>query len=91
MATAIMLRKPGGPEVLRAETVAVGAPGVGELRIRQTAIGVNFHDVYVRSGLYRTLRLPGIPGLEAAGVVEEVGRASCQTCRPWARRCPATR
>ncbi len=73
MATAIMLRKPGGPEVLRAETVAVGAPGVGELRIRQTAIGVNFHDVYVRSGLYRTLRLPGIPGLEAAGVVEEVG------------------
>ncbi|MCV5784737.1 alcohol dehydrogenase catalytic domain-containing protein, partial [Escherichia coli] len=38
-----------------------------------TAIGVNFHDCYVRSGLYRTLPLPGVPGIEAAGVVEEVG------------------
>lgn len=73
MATAIVIREHGGPEVLTAESVPVGRPGGGELRVRQTAIGVNFHDVYVRSGLYRTLNLPGIPGIEAAGVVEEIG------------------
>lgn len=73
MGTAIVLRETGKPEVLRSESVAVGKPGAGELRIRQSAIGVNFHDVYVRSGLYQTLALPGIPGIEAAGVVEEVG------------------
>jgi NADPH2:quinone reductase len=70
---AIVLREPGGPEKLRWETVEVGGPGRGELRIRHTAIGVNFHDTYVRSGLYNTLALPGIPGVEAAGVVEQVG------------------
>lgn len=68
-----MLREHGGPQVLHAETVEVGAPGPGELLVRQTAIGVNFHDCYVRSGLYRTLPLPGIPGIEGAGVVEAVG------------------
>lgn len=73
MPQAIMLRAYGGPEVLRAEPVEVAAPGPGELRIRQTAVGVNFHDCYVRSGLYRTLPLPGVPGIEAAGVVEAVG------------------
>jgi len=73
MPAAIMLREHGGPEVLRPETVSLGPPGAGELRLRQTAIGVNFHDCYVRSGLYRTLSLPGIPGLEAAGIVEAIG------------------
>jgi len=73
MTRAIVIRARGGPEVLRIESVAVGAPGPGELRIRQTAIGVNFHDCYVRSGLYKTLVLPGIPGIEAAGVVEAAG------------------
>src|SRR5688572_22939546 len=73
MATAMMLREFGGPESLKAETVAVGRPGPGQIRIRQRAIGVNFHDVYVRSGLYRTLALPGVPGIEAAAVVEEIG------------------
>jgi NADPH2:quinone reductase len=73
MAEAIVLHQSGGPEVLRAESVEVGVSGPGELRVRQTAVGVNFHDVYVRSGLYRTLPLPGIPGIEAAGIVEEVG------------------
>jgi len=73
MAEAIVLRETGGPQVLRTESIEVGSPGPGELRIRQTAIGVNFHDVYVRSGLYQTLPLPGIPGIEAAGIVEEVG------------------
>ena len=73
MATAIIMHEAGGPQVLRPETVTVGEPGPGQVRLRQTAIGVNFHDIYVRSGLYRTLPLPGIPGLEAAGVVEAVG------------------
>lgn len=63
----------GGPDVLTHEAVEVGAPGTGELRLRQTHIGVNYHDVYVRSGSYQTLSLPGIPGLEAVGFVEEVG------------------
>jgi NADPH2:quinone reductase len=70
---AIVLREAGGPEKLQYEAVAVGEPGPDELLIRHTAIGVNFHDTYVRSGLYKTLKLPGIPGLEAAAVVEKVG------------------
>ena len=73
MAQAIMLREHGGPEVLRAEPVVVGPPGPGEIRLRQTAIGVNFHDIYVRTGLYKTLPLPGTPGIEGVGVVEAVG------------------
>lgn len=73
MATAIVLREFGGPERLRCEEVALADPGPGELRVRHTAVGVNFHDVYVRSGLYRTLPLPGIPGIEASGVIEAVG------------------
>ena len=73
MASAIMLREIGGPEVLHLEEVAVAAPAPEEIRLRQTVIGVNFHDTYVRSGLYKTLTLPGIPGVEAVGVVEAVG------------------
>jgi NADPH2:quinone reductase len=70
---AIVIREVGGPEVLKSEPVTVGAPGNGQVRLRHTAIGVNFHDCYVRSGLYSTLSLPGIPGLEAVGVVDAVG------------------
>ncbi len=73
MARAIVLRAHGGPAELREEEVAVGSPGPGEVRLRQTAVGVNFHDVYVRTGLYQTLPLPGVPGIEGVGVVEEVG------------------
>jgi NADPH2:quinone reductase len=73
MPKAIVIRAHGGPEVLQIEDVAVGEPAAGELRVRQTAIGVNFHDCYVRSGLYKTLVLPGIPGIEGAGIVEAVG------------------
>jgi NADPH2:quinone reductase len=73
MAEAIVLHETGGPQVLRLQSVEVGRAGSGELHVRQTAVGVNFHDVYVRSGLYQTLPLPGIPGIEAAGIVEEVG------------------
>lgn len=73
MSYAIVLRQTGGPDRLRYERVDVADPGPGELQVRHAAIGVNFHDTYVRSGLYDTLELPGIPGLEAAAVVEKVG------------------
>ena len=73
MPHAIVLPEHGGPDHLGYESASVGAPGSGEIRLRQTAIGVNYHDVYVRSGLYKTLSLPGIPGIEAVGVVTEVG------------------
>ncbi|MFC4293750.1 quinone oxidoreductase family protein [Novosphingobium tardum] len=70
---AIVIAAHGRPDVLQMDTVALAPPGPGELRIRQTAIGVNYHDVYVRSGSYQTLSLPGVPGLEGAGVVEQLG------------------
>lgn len=70
---AIVIRAYGGPEALVLEEVPLPAPGPGELLVRQTAAGVNFHDIYVRSGSYRTLALPGIPGLEGVGVVEALG------------------
>ncbi|MGD9942449.1 MAG: quinone oxidoreductase [Burkholderiaceae bacterium] len=73
MPRAIVMRAHGAPDVLVAEDVEVGAPGPGQIRLRQQAIGVNFHDVYVRTGQYRTLSLPGTPGIEAVGVVEQVG------------------
>jgi NADPH2:quinone reductase len=73
MSYAIVLREPGGPDKLRYEAVEVADPGPGEILIRHTVIGVNFHDCYVRSGLYDSLKLPGIPGLEGAAVVEQVG------------------
>lgn len=73
MPRAIIIRGYGPPEVLRIEEVSIPAPPRGHLRLRQTAVGVNYHDVYVRSGLYRTLSLPGIPGLEGVGDVIETG------------------
>ena len=74
MTRAIVMREPGGPEVLRVEHVDVGDPAPTQVRLRHTAVGVNFHDIYVRSGLYKTLPLPGIPGLESVGIVEAVGQ-----------------
>ncbi len=72
MAYAIRIHAHGGPEVMVAEEITVGAPGPGEVRIRQTAIGLNYIDTYHRSGLY-PLPLPSGIGQEAAGVVEAVG------------------
>ena len=72
MVTAIRVHEVGGPDVMRVEEVFVGDPGPGEVRLRHTAIGVNFIDTYFRSGLYKT-QLPFIPGNEAAGVVEATG------------------
>jgi NADPH2:quinone reductase len=70
---AIRVHEPGGPEVLRWEDVTVGEPGPGEARLRHTAVGLNYVDVYYRTGLYKAPALPFTPGSEGAGVVEAVG------------------
>lgn len=72
MPQAVRIHQTGGPEVLKYESVDIGEPGPGEVRIRHTAIGLNFIDVYERTGLYQ-LPLPSVLGKEAAGVIEAVG------------------
>jgi NADPH2:quinone reductase len=72
MTHAIRFHKPGGPEVLVWEEIEVGKPGPGEARVRHTAVGVNFVDIYIRTGLYPAA-LPSGLGTEAAGTVEETG------------------
>jgi NADPH2:quinone reductase len=67
------MHETGGPEVLRWEEVETGSPRRGQVRLRHTAIGLNFIDTYQRSGIYPLAALPATPGMEAAGVVEEVG------------------
>jgi NADPH:quinone reductase len=81
---AIRVHEPGGPEVLRWEDVTVGEPGPGEARIRHTAVGLNYVDVYYRTGLYKPPSYPFTPGSEAAGVVEAVG-AGVTDIRPGMR------
>ncbi|MCA1493864.1 quinone oxidoreductase family protein [Sinorhizobium alkalisoli] len=74
MAQAIVVRELGGPEVLKMEGVTLAPPGPGEVQIRQVAIGLNFIDVYFRTGLYKSAKgLPFIPGKEGAGIVTAVG------------------
>jgi len=73
MPNAIRIHETGGPEVLCYEQVETGEPGPGQVRIRQTACGLNFIDVYMRTGLYPVPALPATLGMEAAGVVEVVG------------------
>ncbi len=73
MAEAIVIEKYGSSEVLKYKNLDIESPKEDELLLRNTAVGVNYHDVYVRSGLYKTLKLPGVPGCEAAGVVEKIG------------------
>jgi NADPH2:quinone reductase len=72
MTGAIRISTTGGPEVLRWETIELGAPGPGQVRLAHTAIGINYIDVYHRSGLYPQ-PLPFIPGVEGVGVVEATG------------------
>ncbi|HEY1997829.1 quinone oxidoreductase [Paraburkholderia sp.] len=72
MVKAIRFDKTGGPEVMKWVDVEVGEPGNGEIRIRQHAVGLNYIDVYFRTGLY-PLPLPGGLGMEAAGEVTAVG------------------
>ena len=72
MPHAIRVHQTGGPEVLKWEEVEVGEPGPGQVRIRQEAAGLNFIDVYHRTGLYKQ-PMPFTPGVEGAGVVEAIG------------------
>ncbi len=73
MTKAIRIHATGGPEVLSWDDFAVEAPGPGEVRLRQTAVGLNYIDVYQRTGLYPLPGLPAVLGMEGAGVVEAVG------------------
>ncbi len=73
MTHAIVVHETGGPEVLQWEAVSVGDPGEGEVRLRHTAVGLNYIDVYFRSGLYPAAAMPFTPGFEGAGVIEAVG------------------
>jgi NADPH2:quinone reductase len=72
MSKAVRIRQTGGPEVLEIMETEAGDPGPGEIRIRHHALGLNFIDVYHRTGLY-PMQLPATLGMEAAGVVEAVG------------------
>jgi NADPH:quinone reductase len=73
MIQAIRLHRPGGPEALVPEPIELSDPGPGMVRVRHSAIGVNYVDIYHRAGLYPLPSLPAIPGVEGAGIVEAVG------------------
>ena len=73
MTHAIRIHETGGPEKMLWEEVEVGDPGEGEVRLRHTAVGLNFIDVYHRTGLYPLPGLPHVLGMEGCGIVEEVG------------------
>jgi len=73
MAKAVRLHETGGPEVLRYEDVEVGRPGPGQVRLRHVAVGLNYADTYFRDGSY-AVPMPSGLGVEAAGVVQEVGQ-----------------
>ena len=78
MPRAIRVHAYGGPEVLQSESVTLPGPGPGEVAIRQTAIGLNFIDVYHRTGLYPQPGFPFTPGMEGAGVVTAVGAGTSE-------------
>src|SRR5687767_15581609 len=63
----------GGPEALIWEEVAIGEPGAGQAKIQHQAVGLNFLDVYHRTGLYKQPAMPFVPGSEGAGIVLAVG------------------
>jgi NADPH2:quinone reductase len=73
MARAIKIYETGGPEVLRWEEFEPGKPEAGEVLLRHEAVGLNFIDVYHRTGLYPLPSLPAVPGMEGAGIVEVIG------------------
>ncbi|MBX3518391.1 MAG: quinone oxidoreductase [Xanthobacteraceae bacterium] len=74
MAFAVRVYEHGGPEVLKYEEVTLPEPGAGEVRVKQTAVGLNFIDTYFRTGLYKPAAYPFVPGNEGAGVVVSVGK-----------------
>lgn len=73
MINAIRVHQTGGPDVLQYEQIEIGEPGPGEAKVRHEAIGLNFIDVYFRTGLYKAAQMPFIPGNEGAGIVVAVG------------------
>jgi len=73
MPKAIRIYETGGPEVFRWEDFDPGTPGAGEALIQHEAVGLNFIDVYHRTGLYPLPSLPAVPGMEGAGIVKEIG------------------
>jgi NADPH2:quinone reductase len=73
MSKAIVISQTGGPEVLRWVDYDPGQPGPGQVRLRHEAVGLNFIDVYHRTGLYPLPSLPAVPGMEGSGTVEAVG------------------
>ena len=72
MSKSIIIKKPGGPEVLELQDVNVGSPAPDEIKVTNYAIGLNYIDTYHRSGLY-PLPMPSGIGLEAAGKIDEIG------------------
>ncbi|ERM87879.1 hypothetical protein P865_01100 [Brucella abortus 82] len=86
MINAIRVHRTGGPDVLHYEQVEIGEPGPGEARVRHEAVGLNFIDVYFRTGLYKAAKMPFTPGNEGAGIVVAVG-AGVKTCA-WASVLP---
>jgi NADPH:quinone reductase-like Zn-dependent oxidoreductase len=87
MSQVVRIHQTGGPEVLRIEDLAVGRPGAGEIRIRVEAIGLNRAEAAYRAGQYlRTPKLPSLMGMEAAGIVEELGEG-VQGLTPGERVC----
>lgn len=73
MSKAIVINQTGGPEVLRWVDYDPGQPGPGQVRLRHEAVGLNFIDVYHRTGLYPLPSLPAVPGMEGSGTVEALG------------------
>ena len=73
MPQVVRIHKHGGPDVLKVEEAKLANPKAGEVRLRQTAVGLNFIDTYHRSGLY-PMKMPVTLGTEAAGIVEAVGK-----------------
>lgn len=74
MPTAMAMIGPGGPEMLKPIDITPSDPGSGEIRVRQTVIGVNFVDIYYRRGLYPVSTFPTVLGFEGAGTVEAIGK-----------------
>lgn len=87
---AILVERPGAPSELKLAELELAPPARGEVRVRQGAIGLNFIDVYYRTGLYPVPQWPYVPGLEGAGVVTELG-AGVTTLAPGDRVAYATR
>ncbi|MGI4793121.1 MAG: alcohol dehydrogenase catalytic domain-containing protein, partial [Janthinobacterium lividum] len=73
MSKAIRIHSQGGPEVLQWDTVPTPEPGPAEILVHHTAVGLNYIDVYFRTGLYKVPTLPAIIGMEGAGTVRAIG------------------